>query len=77
MMPGGLLAAEVSIVGVLVQLGATPAVASGTAVISRISTLWFGVFIGFIAMFLSSKVNLFSVIAQEAADGKEGNQSVF
>jgi uncharacterized protein (TIRG00374 family) len=59
MLPGGLLAAEVSIVSVLIQLGVTPAIASGTAIISRISTLWLGVLIGLVAMFFASRAGFF------------------
>jgi uncharacterized protein (TIRG00374 family) len=59
MLPGGLFAAEVSIVGILTQLSVPAAIASGTAIVSRFSTLWLGVLIGLTAMFLSSKYGFF------------------
>lgn len=47
MLPGGLIAAESSILGVLTVLFSVPlAKASATTIVTRISTLWLGVIIG-------------------------------
>lgn len=59
MLPGGILAAEVSIVGVLTLLNVPRAIASGTAIISRVSTLWLGVCIGLAAMYVAVRMGFF------------------
>ena len=55
MLPGGLFAAEGSIVGLLLFMGITKDIATATTIITRFSTLWLGVFIGMIALMLIQK----------------------
>ncbi|MFZ5968850.1 MAG: lysylphosphatidylglycerol synthase transmembrane domain-containing protein [Bacillota bacterium] len=50
MMPGGLFAAEGSIVGLLVAMDYPRDIAVGTMIITRFSTLWLGVAIGLVAL---------------------------
>jgi len=46
MLPGGLLVAEGSIMGILVMMGVPKEVASAATIVTRFSTLWLGVAIG-------------------------------
>jgi uncharacterized membrane protein YbhN (UPF0104 family) len=46
MLPGGLAAAEASMVGTLVALGYNPSLAAAATVLIRVGTLWFGVALG-------------------------------
>jgi len=55
MLPGGLLAAEGSIFGLLLLMKIPKDIATVTAIITRFSTLWLGVLIGIIALFLVQK----------------------
>lgn len=50
MMPGGLLAAEGSILGLLIMMGLPRDMAVATTLITRFSTLWLGVLIGFLGL---------------------------
>lgn len=51
MLPGGLIAAEGSIMSILVLLfGVDKAIASATTIVTRFSTLWLGVALGLIGM---------------------------
>ncbi|QUH25056.1 lysylphosphatidylglycerol synthase transmembrane domain-containing protein [Serpentinicella alkaliphila] len=52
MMPGGLLAAEGSILGLLIMMDLPRDVAVATTLITRFSTLWLGVLIGFIGLII-------------------------
>lgn len=55
MLPGGLFAAEGSIVGLLLFIGISKDVATATTIVTRFSTLWLGVFLGIIALILVQK----------------------
>ncbi len=55
MLPGGLFAAEGSIVGLLLFMGITKDIATGATIITRFSTLWLGVVIGMISLLLVQK----------------------
>lgn len=55
MLPGGLLAAEGSIFGLLLLMRIPKDIATVTTIITRFSTLWLGVLIGIIALFLVQK----------------------
>jgi uncharacterized protein (TIRG00374 family) len=55
MLPGGLLAAEGSIFGLLLLMKIPKDIATVTTIITRFSTLWLGVLIGIIALFLFQK----------------------
>jgi len=55
MLPGGLLAAEGSIFGLLLLMKIPKDIATVTTIITRFSTLWLGVLIGIIALFLVQK----------------------
>lgn len=46
MLPGGLFAAEGSIMGLLIMMGIPTEIASATTIITRFSTLWLGVAVG-------------------------------
>jgi uncharacterized membrane protein YbhN (UPF0104 family) len=46
MLPGGLAAAEASMVGTLVALGYDPSLAAAATVLIRVGTLWYGVALG-------------------------------
>lgn len=46
MLPGGLLAAEASMVGVLLAVGYTSAVATGATIVIRVGTLWYAAALG-------------------------------
>jgi uncharacterized protein (TIRG00374 family) len=50
MLPGGLFAAEGSIMGLLVMMGVPKEVASATTIVTRFSTLWLGVAIGIVGL---------------------------
>lgn len=50
MLPGGLFAAEGSIMGLLVMMGVPKEIASATTIITRFSTLWLGVAIGIVGL---------------------------
>lgn len=56
MLPGGLAAAEGSLAGLLLLLGVThdPSVAAAATLIIRFATLWFGVAVGMVGLFISS-----------------------
>ncbi len=57
MLPGGLFAAEGSIMGILVLLfGANSAIASATTIVTRFSTLWLGVAIGIVGMIFAQRL---------------------
>ena len=53
MLPGGLGVAEGSIVGLLHTLDVSNAIATGTALIIRFGTLWFGVLLGIVVLSLN------------------------
>lgn len=53
MIPGGLGVAEASCAGLLMLAGISRGVAAGATVIIRFCTLWFGVLVGLITMFLT------------------------
>lgn len=55
MLPGGLLAVEGSIFGLLLLMGISKDVATITTIITRFSTLWLGVLTGIIALFFIQK----------------------
>jgi len=55
MLPGGLLAAEGSIFGLLLLMKISKDIATVATIITRFSTLWLGVLIGIIALFLVQK----------------------
>ena len=55
MIPGGLLVAEGSFAGLLVLSGIPKGIAAGATIIIRFCTLWFGVVIGLITLFLIRK----------------------
>lgn len=55
MLPGGLFIAEGSIFGLLLLEGIPKDIAIITTIITRLSTLWLGVLIGIIALFLVQK----------------------
>jgi len=55
MLPGGLLAAEGSIFGLLLLMKIPKDIATVTTIVTRFSTLWLGVLIGIIALFLIQK----------------------
>jgi uncharacterized protein (TIRG00374 family) len=46
LLPGGLAAAEASMVGILVILGYTQTIAVSATVIIRVGTLWYGAILG-------------------------------
>ncbi len=54
MLPGGLVAAEGSLAGLLLLLGVVgdPATAAAATLIARLCTLWFGVLVGLVALVL-------------------------
>lgn len=56
MLPGGLAAAEGSITGLLLLLGVThdPSIAAAATLIIRFATLWLGVAIGLIGLFIAA-----------------------
>lgn len=56
MLPGGLAAAEGSLAGLLLLLGVThdPSVAAAATLIIRFATLWLGVAIGLVGLFLAA-----------------------
>lgn len=71
MLPGGLGAAEGSIMGLLVKIGGVPKDVSAVAtMIIRFCTLWFGVILGFIA--LGSKRKLIRMFNSSVSPEKEG-----
>jgi uncharacterized protein (TIRG00374 family) len=55
MIPGGLLITEGSIIGLLHLLGISREMASATTIITRFSTLWLGVFIGLVGLWIVQK----------------------
>lgn len=54
-LPGGLGAAEGSIIGLLLLAGLSSDVAAAAALITRFSTLWLGVLIGAMALFITER----------------------
>ena len=50
MLPGGLFAAEGSIMGLLVMMGVSREIASASTIVTRFSTLWLGVAIGIVGL---------------------------
>lgn len=56
MLPGGLFVAEGSIMGILIMLGVPREIASGATLITRFSTLWFGVAIGIGGLVLVQRI---------------------
>lgn len=67
-LPGGLVATEASMAGLFTRLGTkiTPGVASGTTLLVRLATLWWGVGLGWIALALHER----SVAFRKSAEGK-------
>lgn len=63
-LPGGLVAVEGTILGLLYLAGLSPAVAGAATIITRFSTLWLGVALGVVGLFL----------AERAIYGREGKQ---
>jgi len=55
-LPGGLGAAEGSIMAILILLGSDKDLAAATTLITRFSTLWLGVAIGIFALFMVNKL---------------------
>jgi uncharacterized protein (TIRG00374 family) len=55
MIPGGLVVAEGSLAGLLILAGISKGTAASATIIIRFCTLWFGVIVGFISMFLFRK----------------------
>lgn len=55
MIPGGLVVAEGSFAGLLILSGVAKEIAASATVIIRLCTLWFGVVVGLITLFLFSK----------------------
>ena len=55
LLPGGLGAAEVSMIGLLALLKVTGAAASAATLIIRVCTLWFAVFLGVVALFICTR----------------------
>lgn len=55
MIPGGLLVAEGSFAGLLVLSGIPKGIAAGATITIRFCTLWFGVMVGLITLFLIRK----------------------
>jgi len=53
MIPGGLGVAELSFAGLLMLAGISRGIAAGATVIIRFCTLWFGVLVGLITLFLT------------------------
>lgn len=71
MLPGGLGAAEGSIMGLLVKVAGVPKnIAAVATIIIRFCTLWFGVFLGLLA--LASKRQLLGNISSNDKMKKEG-----
>lgn len=56
LLPGGLGAAEVSMIGLLALLKVTGAAASAATLIIRVCTLWFAVFLGAVALFIYTRL---------------------
>jgi uncharacterized protein (TIRG00374 family) len=60
MLPGGLLAAEASMVGLLISFGYSRSVAVSATVVIRVGTLWYAAILGFVIFasykFISSKL---------------------
>ncbi len=55
MVPGGLVVAEGSLAAILVVAGISTAIAAGATVIIRFCTLWFGVTLGALTLFVTRK----------------------
>jgi len=64
LLPGGLAAAEASMVGMLVVLGYTQTVAVSATVIVRVGTLWYGVILGTCVFVVYRFVNDWTEIAR-------------
>ncbi len=64
-LPGGVVVAEGSIMGLLLLMGLSPEMAAATTLVTRFSTLWLGVGTGIVGLYLTQKV-LFEV---EVAEG--------
>lgn len=54
-LPGGLVAVEGTILGLLYLAGLSPAVAGAATIITRFSTLWLGVALGVVGLFLAER----------------------
>jgi len=59
-LPGGVVVAEGSIMAILIFTGLSPEMAAATTMVTRFSTLWLGVGIGIVGLYLTQKV-LFEV----------------
>jgi uncharacterized protein (TIRG00374 family) len=55
-LPGGLVAVEGTILGLLYLAGLNPAVAGAATIITRFSTLWLGVALGVMGLFLAERI---------------------
>jgi uncharacterized protein (TIRG00374 family) len=62
MLPGGLVATEATMASLFTRLGTniTPGIASGTTLLVRLATLWWGVSLGWIALALHERAVAFS-----------------
>lgn len=70
MLPGGLGAAEGSIMGLLIEVAGVPAgIAAVATIIIRFCTLWFGVVLGLLAIFTSRR--LINYVNKMGPDNKE------
>ena len=58
MLPGGLLATEGSLIGILIIMNIPKTAAVGATIVTRFSTLWLGVIIGIIFLFIAGKMGL-------------------
>lgn len=75
MLPGGLGAAEGSIMGLLVKLAGVPTgIAAVATILIRFCTLWFGVAVGLLAIFSSRKLISFVNVFDTSAKEKEAIQ---
>ena len=57
-LPGGVVVAEGSIMGLLLLIGLSPEMAAATTLVTRFSTLWLGVGIGIVGLYLTQRVLL-------------------
>jgi uncharacterized protein (TIRG00374 family) len=60
MLPGGLFAAEGSIIGILILMGFPKVIAGGATIVTRFATLWLGVIIGILFLFIAGRMGLLS-----------------
>ena len=64
-LPGGLVVAEGSIMGLFLFIGLSPKMAVATTLVTRFSTLWLGVGVGIVGLYLTQRV-LFKVEVAES-----------